>query len=100
MSRVPPKDRPSARDLASGGDPSWECPRCGCRDWRVLDTREAADGSVGRTRYCRYCGKLGPRLYTEERPYRASESSEVPSQDEQQFSPPAIAACRHLGETG
>jgi transcriptional regulator NrdR family protein len=52
---------------AAGNDP-WLCPQCGCRDLRVLDTRELADGNIARTRVCRNCGPEGPRIYTTERP--------------------------------
>lgn len=95
--KIPPNERPSARELASGGD-LWICSVCGCRDWRVLDTREASGGNVGRTRYCRHCGPTGPRIYTEETPYRSSVSS-VPDPDIEQFSPLSIAACRRLEES-
>jgi hypothetical protein len=71
MPTPPPNERPTAAQLAAqcGNDP-WVCPRCGCRDWRVLDTRDVSNGNLARTRICRHCGKDGPRIYTEEKPYR------------------------------
>lgn len=55
----------------------WLCPQCGCRDWGVLDTRESADGNLSRTRYCRNCGKDGPRMYTDELPRKLSPGGDV-----------------------
>lgn len=68
----PPNKRPTMAELATQGNGQgpWACPTCGCRNWRVLDTREAANGNIGRTRHCRLCGPDGPRIYTEESPYR------------------------------
>lgn len=60
-------------DQMGGASNAWMCPRCHCRDWRVIDTKEAASGHKTRVRVCRHCGKQGPRIYTEERPYRVSE---------------------------
>lgn len=76
-----------------GGDP-WICPKCGCRDWRVLDTRECSGGNVGRTRYCRHCGPGGPRIYTEEAPYKTTDPSvsSTPDQETLQFSPLSTVA--------
>ena len=57
MSRVPPEDRPSARELAaqsSGG--SVECPKCGCRDWRTVDSRPGDNVFQVRRKRCRNCG--------------------------------------------
>lgn len=34
---------------------SWTCPRCGCKDWRVYDTRQTHDGGPRRLRCCRHC---------------------------------------------
>lgn len=72
----PPRERPTMAELAaqSNGVAPWTCPVCGCRDWRTLDTKEAANGNITRTRYCRHCGKGGPRIYTEESPYRTNDS--------------------------
>lgn len=59
MSRIPPDQRPSARQIAaqaSGGNP-WECRVCGCKDWRVRDSRYNGDGPRKRERACRHCGE-------------------------------------------
>lgn len=48
--------RPTLEELAAqanGTDP-WACPRCGCKDWRVRDTR-FRDDTVKRQRVCRHC---------------------------------------------
>ena len=34
-----------------------ECPRCGCRHFRVLHTRRASGGRILRRRECRHCGR-------------------------------------------
>jgi len=34
-----------------------ECPRCGCRHFRVLYTRRAWGGRILRRRECRHCGR-------------------------------------------
>jgi len=34
-----------------------ECPRCGCRHFRVLYTRRAIGGRILRRRECRHCGR-------------------------------------------
>jgi DNA-directed RNA polymerase subunit RPC12/RpoP len=49
----PPDERPSLREMA--GQAGLECPRCGCRDFRVLRTIRG-DGFIDRVRCCRYCG--------------------------------------------
>lgn len=36
-----------------GADP-WACPRCGCRDWRVVNSHEYG-GPRKRQRQCRNC---------------------------------------------
>jgi transcriptional regulator NrdR family protein len=41
-----------------------ECPRCGCRHFRVIYTRAAWGGGLRRRRECRYCGH---RITTTER---------------------------------
>jgi transcriptional regulator NrdR family protein len=40
---------------AAGPDP-WACRRCGCKDWRVVDSRMAT-GERKRKRVCRHCGQ-------------------------------------------
>jgi hypothetical protein len=53
---IPPDKRPSASELAAqsnGADP-WACPRCGCADWRVVNTY-LIDGKRRRQRACRNC---------------------------------------------
>lgn len=59
MSRVPPEDRPSARELAakcSGGNP-WACPRCGCKGPHKVVNSYDAGGERRRRRICRNCGQ-------------------------------------------
>ena len=41
-----------------------ECPKCGCRHFRVLYTRRAWGGRILRRRECRHCGR---RLTTYEK---------------------------------
>jgi hypothetical protein len=53
------KPRKSLRQLAdeaaiADGINPWACPRCGCTDWRTVDTR-FRDGCVRRKRACRHC---------------------------------------------
>lgn len=70
MTDQPPKQGKTLAQLfaeARGADP-WACPRCGCKDWIVHDTRDNARGNRDRTRLCRHCGRNGPRLMTEETP--------------------------------
>lgn len=50
-----PHERPTFRQmLARDTDDGWECPRCGCRDWRVVDSRQFGDVRK-RLRACRHC---------------------------------------------
>ncbi len=55
------KRRPTLAELAqeSQGD-SLRCPRCGCRDWRVVDSRQGVDSLQVRKRACRHCNFLMP----------------------------------------
>ena len=50
----PPGERPTARELAARGNMPWACPACGCRDWRVIDSRWKGGDKV-RERRCRHC---------------------------------------------
>jgi len=53
----PPQERPSLSQLAAQGTgEGWECPRCGCCDWRVIESRQYGDIRK-RIRMCRHCGK-------------------------------------------
>jgi hypothetical protein len=53
----PPYERPSLSQLAAQGTgEGWECPRCGCCDWRVIESRQYGDIRK-RIRACRHCGK-------------------------------------------
>lgn len=47
---------------------AWACKACGCRDWRVADSRMVGNARK-RQRYCRHCGQPMTTL-------------EVPAQDE------------------
>lgn len=42
-----------------------ECPRCGCKDLRVVYTKRKPGGKIMRRRECRHCGR---RTTTWERP--------------------------------
>ncbi len=59
---------PSARELAQQAqqDDPWICPRCGCRDWRVISSYLSGDGARHRRRACRHCHHP---IMTHERPY-------------------------------
>jgi transcriptional regulator NrdR family protein len=57
MSSLP---KPSAAQVPRG----LECPRCGCRHFRVIYTRAAWGGRIVRRRECRHCGR---RITTHER---------------------------------
>lgn len=39
---------------AKGG--GLECPRCGCRHFKVVYTRPGGEGAIQRRRECRHCG--------------------------------------------
>lgn len=63
MTRPDPADRPTARELAaqSNGTDPWACPRCGCKDSRVIDSR--FDGAQrNRKRVCRHCKQSFPTV--------------------------------------
>lgn len=56
---IPPEERPTARELAAqsrGSDP-WACPRCGCKDWRVVNSYMSGDARR-RQRVCRHCHQV------------------------------------------
>lgn len=60
MSRPPPEERLSARELAAvsnGADP-WACPRCGCKGPHRVETTYDAGGQRKRRRICRNCKQL------------------------------------------
>ena len=46
---------------AAAGSDLWACPRCGCRDWRVVNSHEYG-GPRRRQRECRNCGYDLPTL--------------------------------------
>jgi hypothetical protein len=49
------QSRPTLSQMAlAAGVDGWKCPRCGCEDWRVVDSRFTGDGRR-RTRVCRHC---------------------------------------------
>ena len=76
------QERLTLADYASrsnSGSHAWDCPRCGCRDWRVTDSRYAEGGRVRRrTRHCRHCGYS---IYTHEAPARPA-NNQPPDQRE------------------
>ena len=46
-----------AQMKAEATDDPWKCPKCGCKDWRVLDSYETG-GKRRRVRCCRNCRKV------------------------------------------
>ena len=56
----PPYERPSLSQLAAQGTgEGWECPRCGCCDWRVINSYYVTSTqSRHRRRECRHCHQL------------------------------------------
>jgi transcriptional regulator NrdR family protein len=59
MTRPPPENRPTARQLAaqvSGVNP-WACPRCGCLGPHKVESTYAVAAGVRRRRICRNCGQ-------------------------------------------
>jgi len=48
MSETPSDSKSTQRGI--------ECPRCGCRHFRVLYTRAVSAGRLRRRRECRHCG--------------------------------------------
>lgn len=54
--RLQTHERPTLQQMSSGGE-GWECPRCGCHDWRVVDSR-FTDGARRRIRACRHCHQV------------------------------------------
>lgn len=60
MTRPPPEQRPTARQLAAqsaGADP-WACPRCGCRGPHKVVNSYETGGERKRRRVCRNCNQL------------------------------------------
>ena len=59
LTRPPPNERPTARQLAAQaiGQHQWSCRRCGCKRTRVVKTWINDDGSVRRKRVCGHCGQ-------------------------------------------
>ena len=59
-------ERPSLGEYAARarGAEGWECPRCGCTDWRVANSYFVpSSDSRNRTRFCRHCKQV---IYTRE----------------------------------
>ena len=55
---TPPHERPTARQLAEGGQGNhFSCRHCGCRDTRVVKTWVLEGGAIRRKRVCRHCGQ-------------------------------------------
>jgi len=53
--RIPPHQRPTIAQMrAQTNGEGWECPRCGCCDWRVVDSRQFGE-TRRRVRACRHC---------------------------------------------
>lgn len=45
---------PTPQELALNSSDVWRCQRCGCRDWRVADSR-LVGATRNRQRVCRNC---------------------------------------------
>ena len=41
------------RDMRQGNP--WACPRCGCTDFRTINSYLCKDGTRHRRQYCRHC---------------------------------------------
>lgn len=53
--RIPPHQRPTIAQMRAGSNgEGWECARCGCCDWRVVDSRQYGE-IRRRVRACRHC---------------------------------------------
>ena len=61
-----PKDRLSAAEIKarSLGKSANACPRCGCMDWRTVNSYVRADGTRRRQQYCRHCKKTRETIET------------------------------------
>lgn len=66
-------ERPTLGELAAqgGSGDGWECPRCGCCDWRVEDSYFVRGRQERRRRrFCRHCKQV---LHTREVPIEADQ---------------------------
>lgn len=86
MNRPLPNDRPTPQELIAGnkGDP-WACRSCGCKRWKVVDSRQY--GIEPRKRE-RICGNCGEPLPTQEVPVPPGyKLVVVPEEDEESVIP-------------
>ena len=62
MTDGPPKEPLTLAEMAAlaRGSGGVECPKCACRDSRVVNTWRLADGTIRRDRRCRNCGEPLP----------------------------------------
>lgn len=49
---------PTLAELAALTADPWDCPRCGCQDWRTVNTYPCQDGTIHRRQRCRHCGHI------------------------------------------
>jgi len=57
-------ETPVSRETGQTDKRGLECPKCGCRHFRVLHTRSVTPSRIRRRRECRNCGR---RVTTYER---------------------------------
>lgn len=90
--RLPPENRPTFAQLKGDQGDGWECPRCGCHDWRVV--RSLQFGEVRkRERVCRHCKQLIRTVEVREEVARVDDNPEpIPGND--------ICSMTHLGVIG
>jgi len=48
----------------------WQCPECGCTDFKCVNTDPVKENGISRTRVCTKCGKT--KFYTFEKIVKAS----------------------------
>ena len=72
--RIPPHARPTIAQMRTSNGEGWECARCGCCDWRVVDSRQF--GTIRkRVRACRHCSHIIRTVETLDEPPESSRDS-------------------------
>ena len=71
------KKRPTLGELASKSNDPWTCPKCGCRDWRTINSYLCKDGTRHRRKYCRNCYHIRTTYESFEKPSDDSDSDDV-----------------------
>jgi transcription elongation factor Elf1 len=57
MMAKPEERKTAAQMLRDSRGGQFECPHCGCRDFRIVQTWWTKDGEKHRAYKCRHCGK-------------------------------------------